>query len=64
MSVVGFHVSSSNIQKLTMIDPVSFPHGFSFRDGHVTTVEPGYYKEGEYGIRIENLYLCKEKEVS
>ncbi|KAI9637649.1 peptidase M24, structural domain-containing protein [Dioszegia hungarica] len=42
--------------------PVSFPHGFSFQPGHVTTVEPGYYKEGEFGIRIENLYLCKDKD--
>jgi Xaa-Pro aminopeptidase len=24
--------------------------------------EPGYYKEGEYGIRIENLILAKEKD--
>ena len=23
--------------------------------------EPGYYKEGEYGIRIENLVLVEEK---
>jgi Xaa-Pro aminopeptidase len=25
--------------------------------------EPGYYKTGEYGIRIENLVLVVEKEV-
>jgi Xaa-Pro aminopeptidase len=26
--------------------------------------EPGYYKQGEYGIRIENLVLVVEKPVS
>ena len=25
----------------------------------ITTDEPGYYKEGEYGIRLENMLLCK-----
>lgn len=29
--------------------------------GMVTSNEPGFYKEGEYGIRIENLVLCVEK---
>ena len=24
--------------------------------------EPGYYKKGEYGIRIENLIITKEKD--
>ena len=26
---------------------------------YVTSIEPGYYKEGKYGIRIENLYYTK-----
>ena len=26
--------------------------------GMVVSNEPGYYKEGKYGIRIENLILC------
>ncbi|RXK42264.1 cytoplasmic protein [Tremella mesenterica] len=39
--------------------PVSFPHAFSYEPGHITTVEPGYYKEGEFGIRIESTLLCK-----
>ncbi|KAK8854626.1 hypothetical protein IAR55_003365 [Kwoniella newhampshirensis] len=30
----------------------------SFVPGHVTTIEPGYYKEGEWGMRIESLLLC------
>lgn len=28
--------------------------------GMVCTDEPGFYKEGEYGIRIENMLLCKQ----
>ena len=30
----------------------------------MTTIEPGFYKEGEFGIRIESLLLCKNVEVS
>ncbi|MBI1301137.1 MAG: M24 family metallopeptidase [Alphaproteobacteria bacterium] len=30
--------------------------------GMLLSNEPGYYKEGAYGIRIENLVLCHEKE--
>ncbi|WDV47510.1 aminopeptidase P family protein [Clostridiaceae bacterium M8S5] len=43
------------------------PQGISMRKsnvpieaGMVTTNEPGVYKEGEYGIRIENTLLAKE----
>jgi Xaa-Pro aminopeptidase len=28
--------------------------------GMVVSIEPGYYREGEFGIRHENLYLVKE----
>lgn len=48
------------------------PQGFSglnssrgktaFVPGMITSNEPGYYKENEYGIRIENLLLCIEDE--
>jgi Xaa-Pro aminopeptidase len=44
-------------------NPVSFRQGFSFSPNHVTTIEPGFYLEGEFGMRIENVYLCKEVEV-
>lgn len=27
----------------------------------MTTIEPGYYKEGDFGVRIESLLLCREK---
>lgn len=30
----------------------------AFAPGMVTSNEPGFYKAGEYGIRIENLVLC------
>ncbi len=34
-----------------------------FKAGMLVSNEPGYYKEGEYGIRIENLVLvCESKE--
>jgi len=28
--------------------------------GNIVSNEPGFYKEGSFGIRIENLILCKE----
>ena len=45
------------------------PNAFRYKDagrhdganivpGMITTVEPGVYKEGKYGIRIENNLLC------
>ncbi len=33
-----------------------------FEDGMVTSDEPGVYLEGKYGIRLENLILCKTAE--
>lgn len=30
--------------------------------GMITSDEPGLYLEGKYGIRLENLLLCVEKE--
>jgi len=32
--------------------------------GMLTSNEPGYYKEGEYGMRLENLILTKKSEIS
>jgi Xaa-Pro aminopeptidase len=31
------------------------------REGNILSNEPGIYREGEYGIRIENLILCQKK---
>jgi len=33
-----------------------------FEAGMLTSNEPGYYLENEFGIRIENLVLCKQSE--
>ena len=33
-------------------------------EGMLTSNEPGYYEEGQYGIRIENLVLTKERETT
>jgi Xaa-Pro aminopeptidase len=30
------------------------------REGHLLSNEPGIYREGEYGIRIENVMFCKK----
>ncbi len=34
----------------------------AFQSGMLTSNEPGFYRTGEYGIRIENLILCVEDE--
>ncbi len=34
----------------------------AFKPGMITSNEPGYYREGAYGIRIENLILCTPPE--
>jgi len=36
-------------------------NGFEMKAGMITSNEPGIYRTGQYGIRIENLILCKEK---
>ncbi|CCF59033.1 hypothetical protein KAFR_0F04380 [Kazachstania africana CBS 2517] len=38
------------------------PHlvNYALRPGNIISNEPGYYKDGEYGIRIENDMLVKE----
>lgn len=37
------------------------PHSWKsvFKEGMLTSNEPGYYREGHYGIRIENLILAR-----
>ena len=34
-----------------------------FRGGEVISDEPGYYRDGEWGIRIENVVVCVEKDM-
>ena len=33
-----------------------------YEHGMIVTVEPGYYEDGQYGIRIENMVLAKEQD--
>jgi Xaa-Pro aminopeptidase len=47
---LGVHEAPVSIRK--EISP------YELREGNITSNEPGLYKEGEYGIRIENLILC------
>jgi Xaa-Pro aminopeptidase len=37
--------------------------GEPLREGMILSNEPGYYKEGDYGIRIENLLLVERRQV-
>ncbi|MGA0599556.1 aminopeptidase P family protein [Caulobacter sp. KR2-114] len=46
-SYLGVHEGPQRISKL--------PNSVALRPGMIVSNEPGYYKEGEYGIRIENL---------
>ncbi len=34
----------------------------TLKEGMIISNEPGYYLEGQYGIRLENLILCKKAE--
>ncbi len=36
--------------------------GVTLEEGMITSDEPGLYLEGQYGIRIENMILCKKDE--
>lgn len=36
----------------------------AFAEGMITSDEPGYYAEGQFGIRHENLILCRKAEKS
>ncbi|KAF8312866.1 Creatinase/aminopeptidase [Clavulina sp. PMI_390] len=42
------------------------PHGFGIdvplKPGHIITNEPGFYKEGEFGVRIESALVVKRVE--
>ena len=39
------------------------PNSVSLQPGMIVSNEPGYYKTGAYGIRIENLVAVKEAEI-
>ena len=52
-SFLGVHEGPQNISPLGSEE---------IREGMIISNEPGFYKENEYGIRIENLIFVKEKE--
>lgn len=41
---------------------VSRGYKLQFEIGMCVSDEPGYYKEGEFGIRIENVIMCQQHE--
>ena len=44
------------------ISPRAFTPKYAVLPGMITSNEPGFYEEGKFGIRHENLVLCVEKE--
>lgn len=40
-----------------------YPRSIGLQEGMIVSNEPGYYKNGEYGIRIENLLLIKKSDI-
>jgi Xaa-Pro aminopeptidase len=53
-SYLGVHEGPQRISKL--------PNRVALKPGMIVSNEPGYYKEGAYGIRIENLVAVVEAE--
>ena len=53
-SYLGVHEGPHRISKL--------PSNVALQPGMIVSNEPGYYKTGEYGIRIENLVVVREAE--
>ena len=51
-SFLSVHEGPQSISKA--INPTAF------KEGMILSNEPGYYREGEYGIRIENLMIVKK----
>lgn len=54
-SFLGVHEGPQRISKLPSTVPLA--------PGMILSNEPGYYKAGEYGIRIENLVFVKKVEI-
>ncbi|MGK0363496.1 MAG: Xaa-Pro aminopeptidase [Saprospiraceae bacterium] len=57
---VGFFLNVHEGPQGFAPSPVTSRGTTVFEPGMVTSNEPGFYKDGEYGIRIENLLLCME----
>ena len=54
-SYLSVHEGPQRISKL--------PNSIALKPGMIVSNEPGYYRTGEYGIRIENLVAVQEVEV-
>ncbi|MDE0706055.1 MAG: aminopeptidase P family protein [Rhodospirillaceae bacterium] len=55
-SYLSVHEGPQRISKL--------PNSVALKPGMIVSNEPGYYRTGEYGIRIENLVAVQEVEVA
>jgi len=55
-SYLGVHEGPQNISRAGTKVPL--------QEGMILSNEPGYYKSGEYGIRIENLVIVRESSMS
>ena len=53
-SFLSVHEAPQRISKKTMFESVELLPGM------ILSNEPGYYKEGEYGIRIENIVVVQD----
>jgi hypothetical protein len=43
--------------------PQGIPLPYPFKPGHVISIEPGYYLEGEWGMRHESAVVVEKKKV-
>jgi Xaa-Pro aminopeptidase len=59
---VGYYLSVHEGPQGFATNPTTRRGTTPFKSGMITTNEPGVYLEGEYGIRIENILLCREME--
>ena len=57
---VGFFLNVHEGPQGFAPSPVTSRGTTVFKPGMVTSNEPGFYKDGDYGIRIENLVLCMD----
>lgn len=57
---VGFYLNVHEGPQGFATSAVTSRGSTAFLPGMVTSNEPGFYRTGEYGIRIENLILCVE----
>ena len=55
-SYLSVHEGPQRISKL--------PNGIALQPGMIVSNEPGYYRTGAYGIRIENLVAVREAEIA